>query len=209
MVASSTGFFAKFDLQDADSCRLLATALDYWLSGGRDKNSAELRDLSGRRSESNTCPNQQSTFSMIVQRMGRSTLLTAIINEFLQAPRTDDCIVVAAMQMDAYAQPEALNPGGPDYAKAQHAWETRKPLGLPSNYRPDLREPVDAAMVEAHYDGYVRQQGYVPYGELNNSTTDDTVREAFYLSILSSDIPIYLMLERLTRGHFIHLEADN
>jgi hypothetical protein len=149
MVRRSAGLFVGFDLENNISLRELATALKYWLSGGRDRyKSPEMKELS---------PLEQSTVEKIAQRMANSPLLTDIITPFVQAPRMGGAkFLTAARDLAEYAVPEAEEPRAAAYQNALAAWQNRFLLRVGNNVLPNPQAQTPTTMTEAMKNGRPR-----------------------------------------------------
>lgn len=133
MVRRASGLFAGFDLRNGNSLRKLAIALEYWLAGGRDDNSVELKKLTQL---------EQATIGTIALRITNNPLLTQIVTPLLQAPRLGGhCqspdLLAAGRDLIDYAVPAAEQPDAAAYQDALAAWENRWPLRAPSSILPN------------------------------------------------------------------------
>jgi hypothetical protein len=141
MVLQGAGLFGGFDLENATSLRQLSSALDYWVSGGRDLNNVHLKDLT---------THQRSGVEMINQRMDNSPLLKEIITRFLSVSRLEDpLLVTVGRDLIDFAVPGTYEPRSADYADAETSWRNRKPLFMPSNINPHHPTVVQAALRES------------------------------------------------------------
>jgi hypothetical protein len=141
MVLQGAGLFGGFDLEDATSLCQLSSALDYWVSGGRDLNNDHIKDLT---------THQRSGVEMIKQRMDHSPLLKEIITPFLSVPRLEDSLLVTAgRDLIDFAVPGTYEPRSAVYIDAETAWCNRKPLPMPSNINPHHPTVVQAAVRES------------------------------------------------------------
>jgi hypothetical protein len=141
MALQGSGLFGGFDLEDATYLRQLSSALDYWVSGGRDLSNVRIKDLT---------THQRSGVEMINQRMEHSPLLKEIITPFLSVPRLENSLLVTAgRDLIDFAVPGAYEPRSTAYAEVDTAWRNRKPLPMPLNINPHHPAVVQAAVREA------------------------------------------------------------
>jgi len=140
-----TGLFAGFDLTKYRHLQNLANALEYWLAGGRDDRSKEMKKLTQL---------QQGAISNIAYRMDNSPLLKEIITPILHVPRDGGRtappeLLAAGKDLVDYAITSAWHPRAHAYQDALYAWQNRWPLQLTGNIHPLHEEMHEAA--QRHY----------------------------------------------------------
>lgn len=141
MVLQATGLFGGFDLEDAKSLRQLSSALDYWVSGGRDLSNIHIKDLT---------THQRSRVEMINQRIDHSPLLNEIITPFLATSKLEDALLITAgRDLIDFVVTDIYEPRSVAYVDAETAWRNRKPLPMPSNISPHHPTVVQAAVRES------------------------------------------------------------
>jgi hypothetical protein len=150
--------FAGFDLEDVRSLRELATAIEYYSTGGRDETSHELQRLSQF---------QRDTIAFIVQKMERSPLFKELVMLLLNASRG---VIDTVQLMEAgtilrdYAIVGSDTSNGAAYAEAAAAWERRVPLGGSIIARPEQRGNAEAVLQESE-DALERRKRETGSGE--------------------------------------------
>ncbi|KAE9369337.1 hypothetical protein N431DRAFT_510896 [Stipitochalara longipes BDJ] len=148
------GLFGGFDLEKYRHLQYLATALEYWLGGGRDEQSTEMKRLTQL---------QKATIGNIAYRMVNSPLLTEIITPILHVPRNGGFnappeLLAAGKDLMDYAIPGAWHPRAHAYQDALSAWKNRWPFQPPGNVHPRHKEMHEAAVRYNKFENEQRER---------------------------------------------------
>lgn len=151
------GLFAGFNLEEERCLLDLAIALEYWLAGGRDDKSKELKQLTQI---------QQKTIGNLAQIMSQSPLLRELLMPLLEAVRrgSSNELVAAGKDLIDYAIPGFEQLGTSAYNDAIVAWENRWPMPPRVN---DLRNY--AAPMQINTGGLI-------YGKRRRENTHEVIK---------------------------------
>ncbi len=134
MVKRSTGFFAGWDLEKVDHVRALVSRLEAYRSTIPRQPGA--LPPANRGGVARTTSTRQSSIEMLDQHMGRSPLLTAIIDATLLSANLTTSgntnILAAARIAEEYGNANTLNPGNPAYQEAEQRWLARAGVTSPT-----------------------------------------------------------------------------